>query len=1054
MEKAIYDTVIKGTPLKEIVCVILAILLISTPAFSQSSSKVKIEKNRKIANGVVYSGPSVKEHIPTGNGRLTFSGQKKENFPDIIIVGSFDGNQIFDAALYQGDTLRFWGDMTYKIQANKSVALTLKRGEVYDRDGNIRYWVDDKSPVVLNNSASEKTAADLRGNGSVITYIDPLMSARYNLMANNGVANSQSYKLIVKGNKWTISSSDARFTWDGQYDFDSKDYTTCLNQPLHLIYGNDYDISPDEDAFNRLIDVETPDTILYYTLLRMSQARPMVRKGFSHSYSQSEYPYYHIEEINNKDRIWLDNGAYTFYANNTTTKGCANFFGTPRQDYAEPHVVCIRKPEHEQTIKISKNALTLVAKGTIQLDCDFNRSDGSPKTPAVNKFSTSDCFWGLSRINKHADLSEGIIHNVTIPFLGQEAAWKVSSSTKIWATPRSTNAGSYKDATGRVRSTGDPYPPHRAVRTVTQTLNLNTIAQKAGITIQELLIRLAATGIDGLINIKNGPLLVNGESPRWTEIGLYAATWMAGGFTDPDKDFNNIIKKSIPANSNKMAKEVWIAKHKGYSHVLDFCATQIESATSLASLYNVFIELYPNVLPNDTDISNPKQLFYSAVFFSSYSDGNETNPIVYNYRKRIQNKLVALLNKENSDTMEEFLLAVQSFGYTQGAFHYANHPVPSVRKALKAGLTQKEYFDYPTLYNGILFTKTEDSIIREKFEGVLTQSCEIAISELKKFVDRDIVCNDNERLTEDLALLEQMIDYIHKSNYYYPNIDPGYFSSVENARKGFADKNKLPAPKNSDAKTFIKQFFGITHDFTETAFGINMRMVYVEGGSFDMGCTSEQKGGCNDNESPTRYTTVKPFYIGMLEVTQSQWEKVMGTTIVQQKNKLSTDDDIRGQGPNYPMYFVNYEDAKEFCMRLSNMTGKRYRLPTEAEWEYAARGGNNNEGTMYSGSKKAKNVAWYYMNSDLAVHVCGTKQPNVLGIYDMSGNVYEWCGDWFGPYQPNDNDNPHGAVSGTYRVIRGGGWSTTDRGCRVSNRVYLQPDERKNHLGFRVVVGQ
>ena len=242
-------------------------------------------------------------------------------------------------------------------------------------------------------------------------------------------------------------------------------------------------------------------------------------------------------------------------------------------------------------------------------------------------------------------------------------------------------------------------------------------------------------------------------------------------------------------------------------------------------------------------------------------------------------------------------------------------------------------------------------------------------------------------------------------------------------------------------------------DFTETAFGINMRMIYVEGGTYTMGCTSEQGGECESDESPNRQTTVSSYYIGMLEVTQTQWEKVMGTSIYQQRDRANTEWPMRGVGPEYPMYYVSWEEAKEFCARLSRQTGKTYRLPTEAEWEYAARGGKKNEGTKYSGGWSIDDVAWYGGNSGSSTHPCGTKRSNALGIYDMSGNVWEWCEDWYAnAYLQYDNNNPKGASSGSCRVNRGGSWNYIAGGCRVSYRNVNTPSDRYRHLGFRVVL--
>lgn len=242
-------------------------------------------------------------------------------------------------------------------------------------------------------------------------------------------------------------------------------------------------------------------------------------------------------------------------------------------------------------------------------------------------------------------------------------------------------------------------------------------------------------------------------------------------------------------------------------------------------------------------------------------------------------------------------------------------------------------------------------------------------------------------------------------------------------------------------------------NYTETAFGINMQMIYVEGGSFTMGCTGDQGGDCEDDESPNRMTTVSSFHMGMLEVTQGQWEKVMGTSVYQQSNKANPEWLMRGVGADYPMYYVSWEEAKEFCARLSRQTGKNYSLPTEAEWEYAARGGNKSEGTKYSGGWSIDDVAWYNGNSGGSTHPCGTMRANALGIYDMSGNVWEWCEDWYGKsYIQYDNNNPKGASMGSCRVLRGGSWNDCAEYCRVSNRNSGSPGNRSYRSGLRVVL--
>ena len=242
-------------------------------------------------------------------------------------------------------------------------------------------------------------------------------------------------------------------------------------------------------------------------------------------------------------------------------------------------------------------------------------------------------------------------------------------------------------------------------------------------------------------------------------------------------------------------------------------------------------------------------------------------------------------------------------------------------------------------------------------------------------------------------------------------------------------------------------------DFTETAWDINMKMIWVEGGDFFMGCTSEQGGDCYSSEQNVRRVTVDGFYIGMLEVTQSQWEKVVGTSIFQQRNKANPDFSLKGVGPDYPMYYVSWDEAMEFCRLLSNKTGRTYTLPTEAQWEYAARGGNKNEGAKYAGSNMIDAVAWYTDNSGSSTHIVGSKRANALGIYDMSGNVQEWCKDWYAnSYVSYDTNNPLGPSSGSERVRRGGSWGNAASLCRVANRGDYSPGDRYGDLGFRVVL--
>jgi len=226
-------------------------------------------------------------------------------------------------------------------------------------------------------------------------------------------------------------------------------------------------------------------------------------------------------------------------------------------------------------------------------------------------------------------------------------------------------------------------------------------------------------------------------------------------------------------------------------------------------------------------------------------------------------------------------------------------------------------------------------------------------------------------------------------------------------------------------------------------------MVFVEGGTFMIGSPEVTSG----YEYPAHKVTVSSFYIGKYEITQKQWKLIMGTSLKQQCVRAG-ETSIEGEGDDYPMYYVSWEDAQEFIRRLNEATGKQYRLPTEAEWEYAARGGNKSKNYKYSGSNNLDDVAWYRSNSEGSTRPIGTKRPNELEIYDMSGNVWEWCYDWAERYSSSDQHDPIGPSSGATRVIRGGDWNNGDHYCRVSARSWHPPIYASYLLGFRVVLPQ
>ena len=222
---------------------------------------------------------------------------------------------------------------------------------------------------------------------------------------------------------------------------------------------------------------------------------------------------------------------------------------------------------------------------------------------------------------------------------------------------------------------------------------------------------------------------------------------------------------------------------------------------------------------------------------------------------------------------------------------------------------------------------------------------------------------------------------------------------------------------------------------------VSYRMIYVSGGTFTMGATSEMTDPL-DWEKPTHQVTLSSYYIGETEVTQALWKAVMGSN-----PSLFTGDDL-------PVEKVSWNDCQTFISKLNALTGKRFRLPTEAEWEFAARGGNKSRHTQYSGSSRSDDVAWYKDNSGYNTQPVKTKQPNELGIYDMTGNVCEWCQDWFGDYSSYAQTNPTGASSGSFRVLRGGCWYYSPRYCRSSCRGSTTPEHSDYFLGLRLVLSQ
>lgn len=219
------------------------------------------------------------------------------------------------------------------------------------------------------------------------------------------------------------------------------------------------------------------------------------------------------------------------------------------------------------------------------------------------------------------------------------------------------------------------------------------------------------------------------------------------------------------------------------------------------------------------------------------------------------------------------------------------------------------------------------------------------------------------------------------------------------------------------------------------------RMLPVVGGVFSMGCVRPSNHYDYDSELPIHDVTLSDFYMGQYEVTQQLWHAVMG-------NNPSF-----WTGDSLPVEQVSWNDVQLFIARLSQITGRRFRLPTEAEWEYAARGGAKGFGYAFPGTDQMPlDYAWYGSNSQGHTHPVGQKLPNELGLYDMAGNVWEWCSDWMGRYDDQPQVDPRGPRSGENRILRGGSINSPSFGCRVSDRSWYLPGNGYRYYGFRLVL--
>ncbi|HBJ36770.1 MAG TPA: hypothetical protein DDZ51_18850 [Planctomycetaceae bacterium] len=278
--------------------------------------------------------------------------------------------------------------------------------------------------------------------------------------------------------------------------------------------------------------------------------------------------------------------------------------------------------------------------------------------------------------------------------------------------------------------------------------------------------------------------------------------------------------------------------------------------------------------------------------------------------------------------------------------------------------------------------------------------------------------------------------------------------------EGFSDRKQssLQAPpipiapfSENEAKSHQAAWAAYLDQPVEFTNSIGMKLKLIPAGTFMMG-SPESEEERRDNETRHRVTLTKPYHLGTTEVTQGQWESVMGTTLWKGQMYVQ-------EGSNNAATYVSWDDAVEFCRRLSAKEGRTYRLPTEAEWEYACRAGKTTAYSFGDDAAQLSEYGWWggidgngNSQAEQYAHAVGLKRANAFGLYDMHGNVWEWCSDWYGDYPASAQVDPLGAAPGSERVFRGGGWDHNVWGCRSAFRMWSAPGYRSFYLGFRLAL--
>lgn len=390
------------------------------------------------------------------------------------------------------------------------------------------------------------------------------------------------------------------------------------------------------------------------------------------------------------------------------------------------------------------------------------------------------------------------------------------------------------------------------------------------------------------------------------------------------------------------------------------------------------------------------------------------------------------------DNDSEFLEAIgESNTSPGGAF------IPDFGPYNEDGLTK--FFHYCTNFRTLYSSMFEEALEfrQSNFRFISLKSTDGGNSVEAHFTYQNQLFAGERLMTTAKEVEAVMIIDVYTTDYKFKQIVPNQEVTVHYSPEEERQTPKAEIPviveTPKEEETLVVEVSEPKAEETFTVNGVSFTMVRVEGGTFRMGATSEQVNSDSD-EKPVHSVTLSSYSIGQTEVTQALWKAVMGS------------NPSGFKGDNLPVENVSWNDCQTFIRKLNALTGRTFRLPTEAEWEFAARGGNESRGYQYSGSNNLGSVAWYSSNSGDKTHPVATKSANELGLYDMSGNVWEWCQDWYGSYSSSSQTNPTGPSAGSYRVNRGGSWSGSARGCRVANRYYCVPSFSFSSLGLRLAL--